>query len=287
MSDPKQEFWLIIPPCADRDDWVATIKPLAESAGFALVSSTAEASQAASGKALILTPNADEPRQAGAASQNVAVMLSDAGPLLPKIDAASEPAPRHAAVRNASELALRGCTAYPERVFTADALKRGPVEIFPGLKLSGPASAAASDRNRALSEAFSVYAADQSFWGSEIFDINAKVVRHHDGQVVFDLTGRPRILIFGPYIVMPAGRWKAVVRLGFSAPTAKHRYRADWGEQEVYTSYEFHPGRDGLFQLEMEYEWDKPSASEFRLLLLEGAFDGEVTFFGAQITRIG
>jgi len=286
MSDPKQEFWLIIPPCADRDDWVATIKPLAESAGFAVVCSTAEASKAASGKVLILTCDADEPRKAGASSHNVAVTLSDAGPLLPEIDAASEPALRHAAVRNASQLNLRGRAAYPERIFTADALRRAP-EIIPGLKLPGPAPVAASDRNRALSEAFSVYAADQSFWGSEIFDINAKDVRHHDQQAVFDLTGRPRILIFGPYIVMPEGRWKAVVRLGFSAPTAKHRYRADWGEQEVYTSYEFHPGRDGLFQLEMEYEWDKPSASEFRLLLLEGAFDGEVTFFGAQITRIG
>lgn len=287
MSDPKQDFWLILPPCADRDDWVATIKPLAESAGFAVVSSTAEASKASPGKALILTRDANEPRQAGAASENLAVILSDAGPLLPEIDTASEPAPRHAAVRNASELTLRGCAAYPERVFTADALRRAPAEIFPGLKLSGPALVAASDRNRALSEAFSVYSADQSFWGSEIFDINAKDVRHHDGQVVFDLTGRPRILIFGPYMVMPAGRWRAVARLGFGAPTAKHRYRADWGEQEVYTSYEFHPGRDGLFQLEMEYEWDKPSAAEFRLLLLEGAFDGEVTFLGAEITRIG
>ncbi|KAF5287883.1 hypothetical protein FQR65_LT20991 [Abscondita terminalis] len=103
----EQDFWLILPPCADRDDWVATIKPLAESAGFTVFSSAAEASKASPGKALILTRERQRTRQAGAASENLAVILSDAGPLLPEIDTATEPAPRHTAVRNASELTAR------------------------------------------------------------------------------------------------------------------------------------------------------------------------------------
>ncbi|WP_297933613.1 hypothetical protein [uncultured Brevundimonas sp.] len=285
MSHSEQYLWLVFPPSADRDDWVAATKSQAEHAGFTVMPAASNAKDVPSDKILILSRDAEEPRKAGAPSRNVAVLLSDRGPLLPEVDANSEPAPRHAAVRNASELTRRGYAFFSERVFKAEDFKGDAVEVLPGLQLLGLNSGPESERNRALSEAFSVYANNQAFWGSEIFDFNAKDVRHSNGQVTFDLTGRPRILIFGPYIVMPAGRWKAVVRLGFSVPSAKHRYRADWGSQEVYTSYEFRPGRDGVFQLEIEYEWDKPSASEFRLLLLEGAFDGEVTFFGAEITE--
>lgn len=286
MSDIEQNLWLVIPPCADRNDWVAAINSRAVDAGFTVIPSAANAKDAALGKTLILSRDADEPHKAGAQPKDVAVILSDIGPLLPEIDTDDKPAPRHAAVKNASELTRRAYDRFSERIFTAEDLKDAAVEVFPGLQLPGLKSAPSSERNRALRGAFSVYDANKVFWGSEVFDVNAKDTRHNNGQVVFDLTGRPRILIFGPYIVMPAGRWKAVVRLGFSTPTAKHRYRADWGAQEVYTSYEFRPGRDGIFQLELEYEWDKPSASEFRLLLLEGAFDGEVTFFGAEIARI-
>lgn len=286
MSHIEQKLWLVIPPCADREDWVTAIKPRAEAAGFTVISSGSNAKDVTASKTLILSRDADEPRKAGAQPKDVAVILSGSGPLLPEVDANWDPAPRHAAVRNASELTQQGYALFSERVFLAEDFKGASVEVFPGLRLLGSEPVPASERNRALREAFSVYAADRAFWGSEIFDVNAKDVRHNNGQVVFDLTGRPRILIFGPYIIMPAGRWRAVVRLGFSAPTAKHRYRADWGSQEVYTSYEFRPGRDGMFQLEIEYEWDKPSASEFRLLLLEGAFDGEVTFFGAEIVQV-
>lgn len=286
MSNLEQNLWLIIPPCADRNDWLAAVTPQAEAAGFSVVSAKPDAKDAPIGKTLILSRDADEARKAGALPKDVAVILSDSGPLLPEIEVSDEPAQRHSAVRNASELTRRGHTFPPDRIFLAESFDGTPVEVLPGLKLLRPNASPPSHRNRALKEAFSLYATAQSFWGCEVFDINAKAVRYDDERAVLDLTGRPRILIFGPYIVLPAGRWKAVVRLGFSTPAAKHLYRTDWGTQELYTSYEFRPGREGLFRIGFEYDWDRPAASEFRLLLLEGAFDGEVIFYGVEITRL-
>lgn len=287
MPNTKQHLWLIIPPCADRDDWVALITAQATDAGFTVINSAVDANTAASGKTLTLSPNPEEARKAGVQAKDVAVLLSTNGPLSAKLDSDNDPAPRHAAVKSASDLIRRGYALYPDRVFKAEDFAATTVEPFPGLSLLGPTSPPTSNRNRALKEALSIYAADHAFWGSEVFDINAKDVRHNKEEAVLDLTGRPRFLVFGPYIVMPAGRWKAVARIGFSAPTTRHQYRVDWGAQDTYTSHHFRPEREGVFQVEIEYEWDKPSASEFRLLLLEGAFDGEVTFFGVEIVRVG
>lgn len=287
MSSLEQNLWLVIPPCSDREAWVAAITSQAEHAGFTVIHSSAGVEPAVSGRTLTLSQDAREASKAGIQGKDVAVILSSSGPLLPGLDRDDQPAPRHAAVRNASALIQRGYDFFPGRVFNAKEFIGSAIELFPGLRLHGPKSVSASARNSALQQAFSIYAAGQAFWSSEIFDINAKDVRYNNGQAALDLTGRPRILIFGPYIVMPRGRWRAVVRLGFSAPTAKYQYRADWGAQETYSSYHFRPGRDGMFELEIDYEWNEPSASEFRLLLLEGAFDGEVTFFGADIARIG
>lgn len=286
MPDTEQHLWLIIPPCADRDDWVASIIPQAADAGFKVIHSAAAPNTAPFGKTLTLSKDPEEARKAGIQAKDVAVILSASGPLPARLDTDNEPGPRHAAVKSASELTQRAYALFPGRVFKAEDFTGG-AELFPGFDLFSPDSAPASTRNKALREALSVYASDHAFWGSEVFDINAKDVRHNGGHVVLDLTGRPRFLFFGPYIVMPAGRWKAVARIGFSAPTARHQYRADWGAQDTYTSHHFRPEREGVFQIEIEYEWDKPSASEFRLLLLEGAFDGEVTFFGVEIVRVG
>lgn len=286
MPNTEQHLWLIIPPCADRDDWVVAIKRQAANADFTVVDSPAPANASAAGRTLILSQDANEPHRANARPKNVAVVLSGSGPLPNKIDENDAPTTRHAAVKKASELTRRARALFSERVFTAKDVEASPVEIFSGFRLLGPKEVPVSHRNLALNGAFSIYANKRSSWRSEIFDINAKELRHNNGQVEFDLTGRPRVLMFGPYIVIPAGRWRATVRFGFSAPTAKHLYRADWGSQEVYTSYEFRPGREGLFQLVIEHEWYEPLPSEFRLLLLEGAFEGNVTFFGADIAQI-
>lgn len=276
--------WIIIPPCPDRLDWIAAVKETGAEQGLSVVDIDA------GGEAgdLVIASDAAKALKAKVEPQHLAAILSDIGILTPAVDGALVTDKLHAGVRSSSELWRRARQLPAGRVFPAQMFDAGPVEILSGLKLARPAStASATARNRALAQAVAVYADGQAHWRGEIFNYTSQTVRHEAERTTIDLTGRPRFLIFGPYLTLPAGRWKAVIRLGFDDAAARYQYRADWGEQETYSSHIFRPQREGLYDLEMEFEWTKPSACEMRLLVLEGAFDGEVIFMGVQLSRAG
>ena len=52
------------------------------------------------------------------------------------------------------------------------------------------------------------------------------------------------------------------------------------------SSEEFTPGKPGLFEIEMDYIWREPAPAEFRILTLEGVFDGRLIFGGVKVSRI-
>ena len=107
-----------------------------------------------------------------------------------------------------------------------------------------------------------------------------------DSVGVVDITGRPRLVVFGPYIFLTPGVWRATIRLGFDQDAAPKRYEIHWGSGDSYAAHEFSPGRAGLFEIALEHEWPRHEASEARLFLHEGAFHGQVHFHGATIERI-
>lgn len=282
MNAVHSPRWIIIPPCPDRPDWIAALQTKGVELGLTVVDIDADATTGD----LMVASDAAKALQAGVEPHNLAVIFSDMGILAPEIDGAPITDKLHAAVRLSSERLRRAQQLPADRLFPAQRFDVGPVEILPGLTLARPASTATSTpRNRALVQAARVYADSQAHWRGEIFNYTSQTVRHDEDRTTIDLTGRARFLIFGPYLTMPAGRWKAVIRLGFDQAAARFQYRADWGEQETYGSHMFRPGREGMYDLEMEYEWTKPSACEMRLLVLEGVFDGEVTFMGVQLSR--
>lgn len=274
--------WIIIPPCPDRPDWVSALQLAAAEKGLTV----ADADAGLARGDLNISSDAAKALKAGVEPDNIAVILSEIGILAPEIDGAPVTDKLHSAVRSASELSRRARQLPVERVFPAQTFAAGPVEILPGLTLTRPApNAPSTARNRALGQAVAIYTEGHAHWRGEIFNYTSHTVRHEQDRTTIDLTGRPRFLIFGPYVAMPAGRWKAVIRLGFDQTAARYQYRADWGEQETYDSHIFRPLREGVYDLEMEFEWSKPSACEMRLLVLEGAFDGEVSFMGVQVSR--
>nr|WP_312162031.1 hypothetical protein [Brevundimonas diminuta] len=279
MHSPR---WIIIPPCPDRPEWIAALQLAAAEQGLTV----ADADAGPARGDLIVASNAAKALQAKIEPDSLAVILSDLGILPLEVDHAPDADRLHAAVRSGSELFRRARQLPVERVFPAQTFDAGPVEILPGLTLTRPATTASSTpRNRALGQALTIYANGQAHWRGEIFNYTSQTIQHDEERTTIDLTGRPRFLIFGPYVTMPAGRWKAIIRLGFDETAARYQYRADWGEQETYGSHIFRPLREGVYELEMEYEWAKPSACEMRLLVLEGAFDGEVSFMGVQLNR--
>jgi len=176
-----------------------------------------------------------------------------------------------------------------ERRFGAEQVRREAAPLFSDFSLHIPelAVAASTPRNRALLQAMAIYDQDRLHWSPEVLDIYTHRQVSKKGAVTVDVTGKPRFLAHGPYITMPAGHWKAVIRLSSPAALCGKGYRADWGGVAEYSQLEFRPEKPGVYEIEMDWVWTTPAPCEIRLLVGEGVFDGDLDIHDIAITRIG
>lgn len=276
--------WLILPPSADRDLWLSAIQAQAASARLKL----AQAGKDMAGADLVITEDASLAVKAGASPQDMAVLLSHAGPLPDGFSGPDANPKRHPLVMKASELIRRAMAVPAERRFGAEQVRRAPVAPFEDFSLHIPelAVSASSARNRALLQAMAIYDQDRLHWSPDVLDIYSHRKVSKKGGVTVDVTGKPRFLAHGPYITMPAGHWKAVIRLSFPAVLCDKAYRADWGGVAEYSQLEFRPDKPGIYEIEMDWLWQTPAPCEIRLLVGEGVFDGDLVIHDIAISRI-
>jgi hypothetical protein len=123
----------------------------------------------------------------------------------------------------------------------------------------------------------------ETTWTQRIFEYDARAARDWPAVGHLDITGRPRILVYGPYLTIPRGTWRAKVRFAVDTDAARRQFRIDWGTPTDFQSISVHPGSSGVYEAEITYAWNECNQAELRLLLMEGAFDGRVEFLGATI----
>lgn len=288
---PSKARWIVIPPFRHDDAWRAAVQTAVTEAGLRLHDLDADPQGAPldDPKAVILTADAHQAVAAGVAAEALAGLI--AGPGI-RLDGSEAPdaLPPHIAVL--TDLMARAYLLPAHRLFRSADFASGPVEVLPGLKLPRPApaptKASLSPRLRAVTEAVALLdpAHPQATWSPELFNYDSRTVPG-GGAGQLDLTGRPRFMITGPYITLPPGRWRATYRLTFDARGSRPRFRVDWGGQTDFISKEFTPGRAGVFEIVQDYVWTERALCELRVVVLEGVFDGRMTFSGAEISRVG
>lgn len=121
-------------------------------------------------------------------------------------------------------------------------------------------------------------------WDASLFTYDKKIVRLSAPAAELDTTGRARILVYGPYLHMPRGLWKARVRFGVDQPASQRTFRVDWGSVTEFASLNFCPHVQGVYELDLEHFWDDTSPCEVRFILMEASFDGILSFLGATIS---
>jgi len=85
---------------------------------------------------------------------------------------------------------------------------------------------------------------------------------------IIDVPGSAGLIIYGPYLHLPAGSWTARMTLGFSAEAARHSFMVDAvhaGQQIAVTT--FQPGSAGIYTTDLFFSLDEPSGAgvEFRV----------------------
>jgi len=115
-------------------------------------------------------------------------------------------------------------------------------------------------------------------WSRELFIVNGD-----SGQGLadaIDVSGGLRILIFGPYIHLPAGSWTARVLLGFSPEAAGHTFLVDAFSGRQLGSTSFQPERAGVYTVDINFSLDEPDGQglEIRVWVWSDRARGQLAF---------
>ena len=290
--EASESFWLILTPSVDQIGWRDAAHSAAREAGWLVISEHQDGVFDDGLARLIVTDDAQRAVAAGASRIAAIVAEPESAP--------AAVAEAHGLVApesnwHASALLARALSLAPEhRVVTAAELAAKPREIvlFDALKLTPPISRAEFSKEPALAAAFKIYREvaasehDAIQWSEALFDYCPKGSLNAPIPGMLDITGRPRMLVHGPYLSMPTGLWRACIRFGVDQDAAKHQYRLDWGTRTATVSEYVTPTSPGIYELMLDFDWTEVDVAEVRLILMEGSFTGALLFQGITVARI-
>lgn len=285
--------WIVLTPSTDDDGWRREIAHAASAAGLrAHVERTLNDIGYDDPEQVFVTEDA---ALALAADPSVIVAIMPEPETAP--DAVAELYDLYAphSVWHASILLARASDlAANHAIITAKDLARKPtmLRLFGDMEVIPPRSIAEASRRPAVAAAFSMYRdghlADATSipWSEKLFIYDERGSRNWPEWGVLDITGRPRILVWGPYVALPAGTWRAVIRFGVDADAARREFRVDWGTPSACVSEYVKPGQPGMYEVTLDWLFGEADAAEIRLILSEGSFMGTVMFQGISVQRI-
>ena len=275
--------WIVLPPSLEREAWRQAILDEAGRVGVEVLD-WSEDLRPPQTEALILTTDVNIARTAGVADDDITAI---ALPPYIDLDGCMSDGDVHARVNSVSEKILGAHDFARRRNGGFDGLPIiSALPQFSAASLKPIASRPLMDREIALQKAAEVFLGGEAKWPVGLFSYDRRNAETAPRSGHLDVTGRPRFLVTGPYLWMPAGTWRAVVTLSFDADVSHRKFRVDWGGVETFASQEFHPGHSGIFEITLEHHWDTAAAAELRVLVLEGVFHGAMGFRGATVSRV-
>lgn len=106
------------------------------------------------------------------------------------------------------------------------------------------------------------------------------------GLPQLDITGRARILVWGPYLTVPAGRWRLKAIFSVCRDAARQPLRFEFGQGEDVEQLSSTPGHPGRYEAVLTRTFMMKATLELRLWLMRPAFHGRLTFHCAELTRL-
>ncbi|MBU1346968.1 MAG: hypothetical protein KKA16_08440 [Alphaproteobacteria bacterium] len=111
----------------------------------------------------------------------------------------------------------------------------------------------------------------------------------HAGTIdapLIDLTGRMRPLIYGPYIRLPAGRWRVDLRFTVDPERAHAPLLFEWGAGADYCRIMTEIRYPGTYTISLDRIWPEADAAQLRIWTSHPVFQGTFGFQGCRVTRV-
>ena len=129
----------------------------------------------------------------------------------------------------------------------------GPLAFYDGLPLS---SRAAVD------------------WADEVFLGEEPSLLRQEGALRCDLTGRSRVLRYGPYFHLAPGLWTICVIIAVQIEGGPADFRFEWGVDHDVTTVTQTVQQSGVYEVVLSKLWAEADQSELRVWLDRAMFEG-------------
>lgn len=139
----------------------------------------------------------------------------------------------------------------------------GPLSIFETLPIATGASA---------------------FWEPELFSYPSGS-EMEGGSPDIDLTGRARVLVFGPYVCLPEGWWSIEINVAVETFGSMVPLMFEWGAGDYFVSHTACVTKPGEYRITLSRRWGEIEQAQVRIWLTQPLFQGHLTFIGSRVTR--
>lgn len=119
-------------------------------------------------------------------------------------------------------------------------------------------------------------------WSPDVYKLPENLL---PGLTSIDLTGRDRLLIQGPYFEITPGTWALTVELEIQAPASGIPLAFEWGYGTDVVRLTETIRRPGLYQVTLEHVWPEANHADFKIMLMQPSFQGELRLVGSTVTR--
>ena len=107
------------------------------------------------------------------------------------------------------------------------------------------------------------------------------------GSPEISLIGKPRVLMYGPYIHMPAGKWRATCPIIADTEGRAMRIEVHWGGSEIEGGYPVDIYESGRYNLTVEASLVEDKPVELRILAPRAALEGKLSVGRILVERLG
>lgn len=101
-----------------------------------------------------------------------------------------------------------------------------------------------------------------------------------------DMTGRMRPMVHGPYIYLPAGRWRMDLDFTVDPEKAHAPLLFEWGSGAEYSRIVTEIRFRGAYSISMDRIWTESESVQLRIWPAHPVFQGRFGFRGCRVTRL-